>query len=208
MDILESWSTHYGLRKKIRRRYSSIWRVPIAKNRLELVLREMEIGSSVLDVGASNQMLGEKIKAVFPDVAYKSMDIDREAIHDYYSLEEIREEFNLIIFSEVIEHMTIEEGVVTLKKLRELLKDGGRIIITTPNLFHPHRYWDASHKTPYRYDELAALLMSLGYSIETIYRLYNDAFFRRLFRIYIGAFIHRYLDIDFARSIAVVAARG
>ena len=208
MEALESWSTHYGLRKQVRRRYPSIWEVPIAKNRHELVLREVASGLSILDVGASNQMLGDKIRAVFPNVTYKSMDIDREASHDYYSLDEIDETFNLIVFSEVIEHMTFDEGAVMLGRLRELLKDGGRLILTTPNLFHPHRYWDASHKTPYRYDELGALLMSLGYSIESIYRLYNDAFFSRLLRLYVTAFIHRYLDIDFAKSIAIVAVKG
>ncbi|MDP8246592.1 MAG: methyltransferase domain-containing protein [Candidatus Tritonobacter lacicola] len=208
MTAMKSWSTHYGKRKEIRKRYPSIWRVPLAKQRLELVLREARDGASVLDAGASNRELGDKIREVYPSVIYKTMDIDRAAEHDYYSLDEIDEKFDLIVFSEVIEHLSVEEGTDALKKLRGLLKDGGRLLVTTPNLFHPHRYWDADHRTPYRYDDLAALLVGCGYSVESIYRLYNDPFVWRLLRIHLGALLHRYLDIDFARQIAVVASRG
>jgi SAM-dependent methyltransferase len=206
--ISKSWSSHYALRKDVRKRYPSIWKVPLGKNRLEIVLREAGDGITLLDAGASNRELGDEIRKVYPGVTYRTMDVDRAAEHDYYSLDGIEEKFDLIVFSEVIEHLSVEEGRDALKKLGGLLKDGGRLIITTPNLFHPHRYWDADHRTPYRYDDLAALLVGCGYSVESIYRLYNAPFVWRLLRVHLGALLHRYLDIDFARQIAVVASRG
>jgi len=59
----------------------------------------------------------------------------------------------------------------------------------------------------YCYDELGGLLLSQGFQIKTMYRTYSDAFHRYLFRIYIMAPLHRYLGIDFAKSILVVAEK-
>jgi hypothetical protein len=41
-----------------------------------------------------------------------------------------------------------------------------------------------------------------------MYRTYSDAFLRHLFRIYVMAPLHRYLGIDFAKSILIVAEKS
>jgi len=202
-----SWSKFYSYRKKIREDYPSVFGLKIKKKMLDVVTEELENGDKILDVGASDRSLGEKIMGRLPSVVYKTMDIDRAQDHDYYSLDEVSESFDMIILGEVIEHLEFQSGVSMLRKLLSLLNSQGKLILSTPNLFHPNRYWDSDHKTPYRYDEISGALLSVGYRVDKIYRIYNDQFLRRLFRIYVASPLHKYLDVDFAKSIIVVASK-
>jgi SAM-dependent methyltransferase len=204
-----SWSRLFEHRDKIHEKYPEIWDLKILRKRFPLMLETIRDGERVLDIGASNRNLEGRLKRHFPEILYKSMDIDREQVHDFYSLEEIRERFDVVFLFEVIEHLDLEEGIRLLKRIHELLNPGGRLILTTPNVFNPSRYWrDATHKVAYCYDELAGLLMAQQFQVRAMYRTYSDAFLRRLFRIYVMAPLHRYLGIDFAKSILIVAEKS
>ena len=203
-----SWSKLFDHRSEVHREYHDIWDLKILQKRFPLMLKTIQDGEKVLDIGASNRNLQERLKRHYPNLIYKSMDIDREQFHDYYSLEEIQESFDMVFLFEVIEHLSLEEGVQLLKKLYHLLNEGGRLILTTPNVFNPSRFWrDATHKVAYCYDEIGGLLMAQGFHIREMYRTYNDAFHRYFFRVYVMAPLHRYLGIDFANSILVVAEK-
>lgn len=202
-----SWSIFYSFRKEIRSKYSSIYNIKIKKKLRDIIVEELKDGDKVLDVGASNRSLGDKIILRCPSITYKTMDIDRTQPHDYYSLDEISETYDIVILSEVIEHLEFKEGISMLRRLLELLSSGGKIIVSTPNLYHPNRYWVSDHKTPYRYDEIGGALLSVGFKVDKIYRIYNDQFLKRVFRIYVASHLHRYLDVDFAKSIVVVAQK-
>ncbi len=209
-DILDgnfSWSRFYSYRKEIKKTYPSVYKIKIRKKLTDILLEESEEGIKILDVGANQRIHGEEITLKKPTITYKSMDIDRALPHDYSSLDEINESFDLIIFSEVIEHLNFKEGISMLRKLLTLLNSNGKIVLSTPNLYHPNRYWDSDHRTPYRYDEICAALISVGFNINKIYRIYNDQFLRRMIRIYIASHLHKYLDVDFAKSIIVVASK-
>ncbi len=204
-----SWSRLFEYRDKIHEKYPDIWDLKILRKRFPLMLEMIRDGERVLDIGASNRNLEGRLKRHFPRLIYKSMDIDREQFHDFYSLEEIRECFDVVFLFEVIEHLDLEEGIRLLKRIYDLLNPGGRLILTTPNVFNPSRYWrDATHKVAYCYDELAGLLMAHHFQIRAMYRTYSDAFLRHLFRIYVMAPLHRYLGIDFAKSILIVAEKS
>ncbi len=210
MDKKESidWGAFYRYRKDVARRYRSIYHIEIRKKLLDVIAEELKEDSAVLDVGAFDRGLEDRIKKTCPDVVYKSMDIDRTMPHDYYSLDEIEERFDVIVMAEVIEHLEFEEGVRMLGKLHSLLVRGGRLIVTTPNIHHPNMWMrDAQHRTPYRFDVLGGALLLSGFTLKAIYRLYNDQFLRRLVRLYLMAPLHRWLDVDFAGTIACVAVR-
>ena len=208
MDEKVSWSKLFEYRGKIHHRYPDIWDLKILRKRFPLMVKTIRDGEKVLDIGASNRNLEGRLKRHHPNLIYKSMDIDQEQYHDFYSLEEIQEPFDVVFLFEVIEHLGLEEGVQLLKRAYDLLNEGGRLILTTPNVFNPSRFWrDATHKVAYCYDELGGLLLAQGFQIKAMYRTYSDAFHRYLFRLYVMAPLHRYLGIDFAKSILVIAEK-
>ena len=203
-----SWSKLFTYRDQIHGRYPEIWDLKILRKRFPLILENIRDGEKILDIGASNRNLEERLKRHYPNLIYKSMDVDREQVHDFYSLEEIQETFDVVFLFEVIEHLELEEGLNVLEKVYGLLHGGGRLILTTPNVFNPSRFWrDATHKVAYCYDELGGLLLAQGFQIRAMYRTYSDAFHRYLFRLYIMAPLHRYLGVDFAKSILVIAEK-
>jgi SAM-dependent methyltransferase len=203
-----SWSKLFTYRDQIHGRYPEIWDLKILRKRFPLMLENIRDGEKILDIGASNRNLEERLKRYYPNLIYKSMDVDREQVHDFYSLEEIQETFDVVFLFEVIEHLELEEGLNVLEKVYGLLHGGGRLILTTPNVFNPSRFWrDATHKVAYCYDELGGLLLAQGFQIRAMYRTYSDAFHRYLFRLYIMAPLHRYLGVDFAKSILVIAEK-
>jgi SAM-dependent methyltransferase len=203
-----SWSHIFRDRAEIHKIYPDIWDLKIVRKRLPFMLKYIKDGDRILDIGASSRDLEPRIKKHRPQVVYKSMDIDREVVHDYHSLDEIEERFNVIFLFEVIEHLDLEEGVDLFKKIHSLLEQGGVLILSTPNTFNPGRFWrDATHRVAYCYDELGGLLLSQNFKIRGMYRTYNDAFHRYLLRVYVMSSLHRYLGIDFARSILVVAEK-
>jgi 2-polyprenyl-3-methyl-5-hydroxy-6-metoxy-1,4-benzoquinol methylase len=203
-----SWSKLFTYRDQIHGRYPEIWDLKILRKRFPLMLENIRDGEKILDIGASNRNLEERLKRHYPNLIYKSMDVDREQVHDFYSLEEIQETFDVVFLFEVIEHLELEEGLNVLEKVYGLLHGGGRLILTTPNVFNPSRFWrDATHRVAYCYDELGGLLLAQGFQIRAMYRTYSDAFHRYLFRLYIMAPLHRYLGVDFAKSILVIAEK-
>ncbi|MGZ3559454.1 MAG: class I SAM-dependent methyltransferase, partial [Thermodesulfobacteriota bacterium] len=203
-----SWSRLFDYRDQIHVRYREIWDLKILRKRFPLMVKNIRNGEKILDIGASNRNLEERLKRHYPNLIYKSMDVDRKQSHDFYSIEEIRETFDVIFLFEVIEHLELGEGVQLLKRSYDLLNEGGRLILTTPNVFNPSRFWrDATHRVAYCYDELGGLLLAQGFSITAMYRTYNDVSHRYFFRVYVMAPVHRYLGIDFAKSILIVAEK-
>jgi SAM-dependent methyltransferase len=208
MDKGISWSKLFDYRDKIHQNYPEVWNLKILRKRFPLMLKNIRDGEKILDVGASNRDLEGRLKRRYPNLIYKSMDVDREQVHDFYSLEDIRETFDVVFLFEVIEHLELEEGLKVIEKVYGLLNGGGRLILTTPNVFNPSRFWrDATHKVAYCYDELGGLLLAQGFRINGMYRTYNEAFHRYFFRLYVMAPLHRYLGIDFAKSILVIAEK-
>ena len=203
-----SWSEFYGHRKEIRKIYPSVYKLALKKKLLDVVTAELRGKEKILDVGASTRRLGERIKKKHSAVTYKTMDIDRAKEHDYYGLDEIKEKFDVIVLSEVIEHISFQEGIDLLKRLNTLLLPGGRLIVSVPNIHHPNAYLrDSDHKTPYSYEVLGAALINAGLKVKRLYRIYNDQFVRRFIRLYLMSWLHRYLDVDFAKHVAAVAEK-
>ncbi|MBI5560482.1 MAG: hypothetical protein HY883_04345 [Deltaproteobacteria bacterium] len=201
------WSVFNAHRRAIRQSYPSVYNIRIRKKLLDVIMEELKGNESILDVGASTRSMGEKVGKRFPSVTYRTMDIDTSSTHDYHSLDVIMERFDMVVLSEVVELLVFREGIGLIKKIKGLLPAGGKLVVSTPNVHHPNRFFDPDHKTPYRYDDMAGALLWAGFDVEKIYRIYNDGFIKRLIRLYVMAPVHRYFDVDFAKSVVVVALK-
>lgn len=203
-----NWSEQHSWCEKVHRRYHKVWDLKIIRKRLPFILRYLKDGETVLEIGAYNRELGARIKEYYPHILYKSMDIDPTYSHDYSSLEEIREKFDMVLLFEVIEHLDWESGREMVAKIFEILKPGGRVILTTPNIYTPGQYWkDASHRTAYHYEELGGLFLSQRFESIEIYRLFSEPFLKYFMRVYLLLPIFRFLGIDFTKSILVVVRK-
>jgi 2-polyprenyl-3-methyl-5-hydroxy-6-metoxy-1,4-benzoquinol methylase len=202
------WSQIIQYRDLIHERYRKIWHIPLIKRRFSLIEKNIHPGMRILDVGAGERGMGNKILKKLDAVTYKSMDIDCRFHHDYYSLDDIDEQFDLVLLLDVIEHLELEDGVQMLQRINELLVDGGMLIINTPNIFNPNRFWlDATHKVAYSYEELGGILLSQGFDVMEIYRTYNDSFPKYFLRLTLFYPLHKILNVDFAKSIMILAQK-
>lgn len=202
------WSQLIDGRDQIHERYPKIWDLRLIKRPSWLVNKHLRPSMRILDVGAGDRRMEKRIKDAYPDILYKSMDIDRQTPHDYYALTDIDEQFDLILLFEVIEHLKLEEGVKMLHRISELLVEGGKVIVSTPNIFNPSRFWiDATHKVAYHYEELGGILRSQGFEVMGIYRTFNASVFKYCLRLTLFYPLHRILNVDFAKSIVVLAQK-
>jgi len=206
-EILRSKLFEY--RSQIHRRYAEIWDLKIVRKRLPFILKYLRDGEAVLEIGAYDRKLGDRIKKHFPHVLYKSLDIDPSYSHDYTSIDEVKEEFNMVLLFELIEHLDRENGRKMVDKIFEILKPGGRVILTTPNIYTPGQYWkDVSHLTPYHYEELGGLFLSRRFESIDLFRYFNAPFIHYVMKVYLLFPVFRFLGIDFTKSILLLARRG
>jgi 2-polyprenyl-3-methyl-5-hydroxy-6-metoxy-1,4-benzoquinol methylase len=109
----------------------------------------------------------------------------RFSVCDVYDIGKFGVKFNVIVFSEVIEH--IKEGEAALRLIRDLLTTPGQMILTTPNAHGPYELmWErplalvlpfirrilgrvaiegGSHINLYTYESINMLLAKLGFSV-------------------------------------------
>ena len=112
------------------------------------------------------------------------------------------------IRDELLEHLPHGEGLKILRCARKALGKGGMLVVSTPNTFHPTEYFrDASHVTPYCYDELGAALLHSGFVVRELYRTYYAPFWERTIRRFVGGPLFRLLGMDYAEKVVAVAVK-
>lgn len=207
-NIHNEWSSLFLHRDKIHKVHREVWDIPLIKKRSHLLRGIIKDNMTLLDIGAGMKGMKDEITNLGIKVTYKSMDVDRSNEHDYYEVSSINETFDAIIMFEVIEHMSLQEGLELMKKLFSIMNTKGIIVVSTPNIFNPARFMrDATHKTFYAYDELCGLLSIAGFQIKNVYRSYNDAFHRYFMKVHLLGWLFRFLGIDYAFSIFVVGEK-
>ena len=206
MSLSIDWSKLYSARNIVKSRFPSIWKIPLVKKEMAVIEKFLRPNLRILEVGAGDRRMGDAIKKNSPSVIYHSFDIDDSLYHDFYNIDSIEGDFDLIFGFELIEHLTPNDGLVMISKLKKHISKDGRLILGTPNLYHPHRYFgDITHITPYKYEELGSLVILGGYDVVGFYRKFNDSFLMRILRLYLLIWLHKFLNIDFATTVFVEA---
>jgi SAM-dependent methyltransferase len=202
------WSQLYKNRQAVADRYRSIWQVPLKKRYSNVLFDLSTKPQAVLEFGAGARKLEDKVKKRWPGCEYASFDIDESRFHDFYKLEAVSGEYDIVCMFEVIEHVRPELAVEMLSKSFEVLNSGGLLVVTTPNIFYPPAFLrDATHITPWCYDELGGVTALAGFEVQDIYRLYKESILKTLVRRYLCYPVFRLLGIDFAKQIIVVAKK-
>jgi len=114
-------------------------------------------------------------------------DTPLDVLHDIRNPlpDDLKGRFDTVIFGDVIEHMTPEDGAKSLHNMKAALKPGGRLVITCPHDFRDHdavKKYHAEHGLPpddYEYVagvtaghrpvtpmELVKMIESCGYGIK------------------------------------------
>jgi 2-polyprenyl-3-methyl-5-hydroxy-6-metoxy-1,4-benzoquinol methylase len=104
--------------------------------------------SSILDVGCGSGHLLDEVKTIFPSAEMMGVDFSPESIRvaqrlfptgcfrilSIFDLEQLDRQFDLVLCTEVIEHL--EEATLAVDKLVAACRPGGTIVITVPHGRH------------------------------------------------------------------------
>lgn len=202
------WQKLYLERKVIADRFGEIWDLPVATRYHRVVASVGRRGTSVLEVGAGDRSFQRKLEGYWGNVSYMSCDIDPTHEHDFSHIDEVKGEYDLVCAFEMIEHLTLSDAQHMVTRIYDLVRPGGKLALTTPNIYYPPAYLrDVTHITPFCYDELGALLQLAGFKVTSIHRLYHDSLVKKFIRRVLFYPVFRVLGIDFARQIIVVAEK-
>ncbi|MBF0528527.1 MAG: methyltransferase domain-containing protein [Deltaproteobacteria bacterium] len=201
------WSIIQQSRDLAKGRFPRALKLPIVPDQFTLILKSLKADTKVLDIGANDRRLEKVIWENFGAIHYKSLDADRRLPHDYYDFEEITEKFNLIACLDVVEHLEPDVVFQLLAKAFHRLDDPGTMFVSTPNVFHPT--WlrrDCTHRTYFHYDELAGMLLSVGFKQIQVFRIGRLDWKGRLAYPFYKPLL-KMLDLDYATSIMIRAEK-
>jgi SAM-dependent methyltransferase len=199
------WCGLYEKRREVNARYGSVFRLPTVRRAARLAESYLAPGIRILEVGPGTNPRGKRLAARVADATAVGVDPDGG---DFRSLDEVEGTFGLALLLEVIEHLSLAESIDLLRGIHDRLEPGGALIVSTPNVFCPGRFLrDATHVTPFAYDELGGVLLLAGFEVESLFRVVPGHLFRRIGKTLISP-LGRALGIDHAPSIAAVALRG
>jgi 2-polyprenyl-3-methyl-5-hydroxy-6-metoxy-1,4-benzoquinol methylase len=155
----------------------------------------------ILEVGCGIGFLSYELSLISPTVATDLSDgakdvwklLEEESknlqfrVGDFASLDFVGEHFDVIVASEVIEHIPYSNQYNFLKKMYDLLKLGGSCILTTPNATYvlPRIAFEAQQPIEDQLDKkgLYKLVSSIGFEISD-HKLFHPVLFTRDNRIY------------------------
>lgn len=127
----------------------------------------------ILDVGAGYGLVGRIFVEGFPDcnVVYDAVELEPSAVkflketmnarNVFKSLEDVREEYTLIVLAHIIEHFS--EPLQYLEQLKERLEESGVILIEVPNQDFIYKAKNEPHLISYSPSTLKNLVERSGY---------------------------------------------
>lgn len=153
---------------------------PAQRHRWRLVVHELRglpNGAVVVDLGCGSGALLERIGETFPDAQLIGIDMEPAALAiakrrlpsaqfaladlDSDTAASFPERADAVVCSEVLEHLGAPERALSLA--RDILRPGGRLVVTVPAGAMNDFDRAIGHRKHYRLDELRELLTSAGF---------------------------------------------
>jgi hypothetical protein len=167
---------------------------------------------SLLDVGAGDLRIMRKIQGAGFTGEYHTQDIGTEGKYTYRDVGEVARQYGAILCLDVLEHLSLVDGLTLLDRMTSLLEPGGALVLQTANASYipDPRSWDMTHLHVYNLPDLYAYLTCdrldvAGYRVTVGDR--NPGPIRRV-KLGITAYVQlKILGCDYANNIAVVARR-
>jgi SAM-dependent methyltransferase len=201
-----SWQKLRVARADVGAKWPSPFDLPLVKRPSDVLYAALSGDERVLDVGSGDATRRERIAALFPKVAYVSVDPDPEAHADHTRMLDVPGEFDAAILFETLEHLAPEDGIALLQSIRAKLAAGGRIFVSVPSIHTPGRFQrDCTHVTPYAHDELGAVLVLAGFAPEALHRTYPGPALQRLWRRAVLGPVGHAFGVDYAYSVVATA---
>jgi len=164
--------------------------------------------SFILDIGAGDKRLKTMLEDAFKKRMknYFSLDIDEKYTHDYKDIQEVKRKFDAIFLMEFLEHLHLNAGIAILEKVHTLLKPGGYIFLSTPNVEHANQLWKSNitHISHWPSRDLYAILRLIGFEKIEGYRIFigpSNMNLKKHIKYFSQRLLCRILDLDYAHGI-------
>lgn len=177
-----------------------------------LIGKKLGQGKSVLDYGAGDKKLKTQVLNGFKG-EYFSQDIGDEYEYDYKNIDDINRTFDAIAFIDVLEHLSLEEGLFLVHQLLDKLNPGGTLVIQTPNgkCIRNHLGSDMTHKQLFNLSDLHSYYSAQGYNVEgfRVHFTKSSNGLIQKFYDFFGRFIAtRLLGVDYADNILIFITKN
>jgi len=105
---------------------------------IEQILNALPRTSSIVDLGCGEGLLVEKYRAQGYDIRGFDLNYQSEFVTkaDILNLDLPDNSVDVVMALDVIEHLNFADQVLALDEIRRILKPGGRLVATMPNLAH------------------------------------------------------------------------
>jgi Methyltransferase domain len=220
VDLRQSFfERHYWSFLRVREAYRAkpepiirYWKEPGGVNDFDrAIFAALASCGTVLDVGAGDLLMKQKVEAQGFRGRYLTLDPTREFAHDYHSLDEVPDgSCDGVVILEVVEHIELDEFFSFMEAVLAKLRPSGVIVLSTPNADFVGGLWssDFTHVHAYRGSDLAAYLHFSGYE-STVHRVAwrspRDSVRERI-RYQLARVVTRgILQVDYARGILLIA---
>jgi len=201
------WLQYAHYRSGFKKRWPTIWHLPIVTNPFAMLANYIKQPEAVLDVGATDRVWEPAIRNLWPGACYRSLDLDRTNRHDYYSFDAVDMRFDLVLCFEVLEHLPPRELLEMIQRCISACKPGHFLAFSVPNLLADSYWMDFTHQTALSFWDLPTLMNYCGLEIVEAARWCTGSARKQFIHRHLFGLLHRALNKDYCQSILVLGKK-